>query len=358
MPLTITNGDRYNLWNTSVLEPFRPLRELLGQPPNIDFGVGLARQIWPAAALGLLKEVNTYTYRTSDYILSTAQDYRKGANSGQVNSWQATLSSEALVFTTHPMKIPPERQLPSVWLFEDEGEPGYWTGTATQPRSAQHENLGVHIYSPAYESAPLSGFGLDAFEYEESTHAYFPRDHFDESSQEGSWTFGRRNDGYIALYSWGDTVWRDIPAEELALMPESLVNGPITRSFDLVAPGGPDNVWIVECGSKSQYGDFNAFREAISSASVVVTPRPTNVEGLSYQQFDVSYESPSQGLVTFGWDAPFAVDGAPVSIDAYPRLDNPWVTAERGAESILVEGESASLLLDWTGPLRTGSERR
>ena len=356
IPLTFTNADRYNLWPTSLLEPFLPLRAILGDPPNIELAVTLARELWASVALGLLKEVNTYTYRTGDYILATAQDYRKGANVGQVHSWQATLSSEALVFTTHPMKIPPERQLPSVWLFEDEGEPGYWTGSATQPRSAQYENVGVHIYSPAYASAPLAGL-VDAFEYEEFTHAYFPRQHFDEWDQEGSWVFGRRYDGYVALYSWRATEWRDIPEDELALMPDSLVNGPITESFDLIASGGPDNVWVVECGSKSEYGGFEAFKEAVSNASIVVTPRPTDVEALAYQQFDVTYDSPSQGMVTFGWKAPLVVAGERVSIDDYPRLDNPWVTTERGAASVSVASETASLLLDWTTPARTGAAR-
>ena len=30
-------------------------------------------------AFGLLKEVNTYTFRTADYMLSSAQDYRAGS---------------------------------------------------------------------------------------------------------------------------------------------------------------------------------------------------------------------------------------------------------------------------------------
>ena len=49
-----------------------------------------------------MKEVNTYTYRTPDYMLSTAQDYRKSFGGDQHHIWQATLDDEAVCFTTHP----------------------------------------------------------------------------------------------------------------------------------------------------------------------------------------------------------------------------------------------------------------
>ncbi len=345
VPLTITNAERYNLWPTELLEPFAPLRSLIGDPPNIPFGQQIAQQIWPLGAVGFLEEVNTYTLRTPDYILSTAQDYRKGANQGQLHSWQATLGSDTLVFTTHPMN---PLQLPSEWISRDEGEPGYWTGTASSPRSAQHENVGIHIYSPGYADGGLIGF----LDFEPITHAYFPQDHFDEvvEGPNGNWVLGRKDDAYIALYSWRETQWQDVPDEEKALLPPS-PSGPITRPFDLVAPGGPDNVWIVECARASDWVSFEAFRDAILAAEIVVTPGPPDCSfcagGPPFPTYDVSYDSPSQGPMTFGWRDPLVVAGEEVPLSDYPRVDNPWVRAERGSPAWLVQSETSGLLLEW-----------
>lgn len=345
VPLTVINGDRYGLWEASLLSGFKPLRDLLGDPPNIAGGQVLASAIWPLASVGFLKEVNTYTYRTPDYVLSTAQDYRPGANAGQVHAWQATLDAEALVFTTHPM-IP--ATLPSLWTGNDEGEPGYWDGTASMPRSAQVENVGIHVYSPVYADGGVLGF----FDYEPLTHAYVPRDQFDEVVESPPWVFARRGDGYLALYSWRDTEWREYPAEELALLENAR---PVTRSFDLVAPGGPDNVWIVEMGRRHDWGSFEAFRDAVLSATIEVVPRAVPQ---GHSAFDVSYASPSQGLLEWGSTGPFRVRGEEVALSGYPRVSNPWVEAERGEPVWELEGEHGSLALDWEAGTRTTCRAR
>lgn len=344
VPLTLINGDRYNMWNMSLLRPFKPLRDQVGNPPNLDFAKHLAAALWPAASVGLLKEANTYTWRTRNYVLSTAQDYRKGANAGQVHAWQATLGPRALVFTTHAMN---PMQPPSEWIDRDEGEPGYWTGTASMPRSAQHENVGIHLYTPAYPDGGLLGL----FDYEALTHAYFPQDHFDEVDQSGGWTFGRLGDAYVALWSWRPTIWQDLPPEELALLPPSVQHGPVARSFDLVAPGGAENVWIVECGRAADWGSFEAFRSAILAAPVTVatTPDASVPAGVS---FDVVYASPSQGELRFGWEGPLVVRGEVVAIADYPRMSNPWVHAERGDPVMRFQRNDAFLELDWQAPSR------
>lgn len=42
---------------------------------------------------------------------------------------------------------------------------------------------------------------------------------------------------------------------------------------------------------------------------------------LASQGTAISYESPSLGAVSFGWDDPFIVDGDEISLDGYERLD-------------------------------------
>jgi hypothetical protein len=236
-------------------------------------------------------------------------------------------------------------QPPSEWIGRDEGSPGYWTGTASMPRSAQHENVAIHLYSTGYADGGLLGF----FDYEQATHAWFPQDHFDEVVQAGGWTLGRKGKGYVALWSWGTTSWQEYPPEELARP----ANGPLTRSFDLVAPDGASNVWIVECGRAADWRSFAAFRDAILAAPVEVTPSESEF-GLA---FDVRYDSPSQGTVSFGWDAPLVVRGEVVALDGYPRADHPWLTAERGQREWTIEGRRSRVLLDWDRPSREVGRR-
>jgi hypothetical protein len=344
VPITVLGGDAYNLWNTSALRSFKALRDILGNPPNLSLAQDLASGLWPAASLQLMSEVNTYTWRQREFMLSTAQDWRKGANAAQVHAWQATLGTDAVVFTTHPMNAV---QPPSEWVGRDEGSPGYWTGTASMPRSAQHENVAIHIYSPLYADGGALGF----FDFQALTHAYFPRDHFDQVQRVGKWIVAKKGAAYLALYSWRDTEWQEYPDAELALP----ANGPLKQSFDLVAPGGPDNVWIVELGRKKDYFLFSLFVEHIREAKVKVTPRATE---LGHQTFDVVYESPSQGKLEFGWDAPFQVRGREQPLAGYPRADYDQVTAERGDPVWEIRGKRSRVTLDWPAGTRTVVGRR
>ncbi|HVH07109.1 MAG TPA: hypothetical protein VNE71_14020 [Myxococcota bacterium] len=339
VPLTVLGADLYNLWPTSALRPFQLLRDLLGEPPDLVLGQDLASSLATAASLTILSEANTYTWRQREFMLSTVQDWRKGRNAAQVHAWQATLGEDAIVFTQHPAN---PVQPPSEWIGRDEGSPGYWTGSATMPRSAQFENVGIHIYSPAY---PQNGF-LGFFPYEPMTHAYFPRDHFDTVVKQGHWTLARKGGAYLALYSWRDTEWQEYSDEELALP----ANGPLKKSFDLVASGGADNVWIVELGRQKEYGSFAIFRKAFADvARVKVTPR----KGEFAQAFDVVYTSPGQGRIEFGWDAPFEVKGKEIPLAGYPRVDSRWVTAERGDPVWEIRGRGGRVTLDWPAGTRT-----
>ena len=202
------------------------------------------------------------------------------------------------------------------WQKEDEPGPGYWTGNASRPRSAQHGTAGIHIYAPQYQPKPL---GQSVFDYRNETHAYFPHAHFDTVEQEENWTLGQKDDGYVALYSYLPTSWREG-------QPEVFENQNLP--FDLVAGGSASNVWIVEVGCVDGFGSFEAFKQAILGAEVNVTSKgDTNEDGLD-DGFDVSYTSPSQGTMTFGWDKPLTVDGQEVQQADFKRFDNPFLQAE------------------------------
>jgi hypothetical protein len=333
VPLTIETINEYDLWSTRLFSRFVPLRPITEDPV---FASQVAAATSTFTSFGLLKEVNTYTRRTADYLLSSAQDYRKGTLNGQAHAWQATFDADAIVFTQHPA-VP----IVQSTAWRDDPDPGYWTGEATMPRSAQQENVAIHIYAPQYRSDNPPP--LDAFRYEPYTHAYVPQDRFDEVVQDGAWTFARRGDGYVALYSYRPTEWIEYDPAVVA------TNG-LTKPFDLRASGGSDNVWIVECGRRAESGSFEQFRAAIAAAAVVVAPRPAS-NGLS-GGFDVAYDSPSQGGVTFGWEAPLTVGGIEVPLGGYPRRDAPWSRTEYGDATTVVAVDGYRVELDFAAGTR------
>src|SRR5262245_15612877 len=335
VPLTVSTFEAYNLWETTNFAPFAPLRPLTA---DIVVAQNLSIQLAPFLNFGVLNEVNTITRRTADYMLSSAVNYRTGAFAAQVHMWQATFDANALVFTNHPFRPIVES---TVWRDENE-QGGYWTGEASIPRAAQHDNVGIYLYAPRW--APGTG-ATDYFRWEPYTHAYFPQDHFDAVVQEGSWTFGRKGDGYVALFSWRPTRW-------LVYDPTRYATNGMVQPFDLLAEGGADNVWLVECGRAADWDSFDAFRGAIARAALTVTPRPSTEPSPLSAGFDVVYESPSQGRITFGSTGDFTVGGRVVPLRDFPRFDNPFAQVRFPAAQIDLAHDGYALHLDFSTPSR------
>jgi len=246
----------------------------------------------------------------------------------QYHAWQATLDEHALVFTTHAKNEP---QSGTKWPDED----GYWTGTGSMPRSAQFRTVSINIYAPQFDPP---GPPLDSFGYLDYTHAYFPQEKFDEVVRDGHWTFGRKDNGYVALWSQAEPHWRSYEPSQHVFTRD------LTKPFDLVAPGSPNNVWIAEVGDASQYASFADFRTRIAAASVRVGPDHT-----------VAYTSPQQGSMTFGWTQPLRVAGKTIDLHPSDRMDNPFVQVPfEGRRYDVVEGDHR-LTLDfdaWTRAAR------
>jgi len=326
LPLTIDTLERYSLWHTTSFEPLLAFKDYAS---NVPFAQTIARGLARMASMESLSEVHTYTYRTSDFMLSTAQDYRAGSRGSQYHAWQATLGPNAIVFTTHPA-LPPATS--TSWSDDGEPGPGYWTGQASMPRSAQHENVGIHLYAPQY--LLQGGVARPLSTQQPFTHAFFPQDRFDEVVQDGHWVFGRKADGFVALWSWRTPAYLDYAGKGWA------TDG-MTLPFDLVAAGGPDNVWIVECGRAADWASFADFRAAVAGSRVDVTPLGDHSTGVVSGGFSVRFESPSQGLLTFGWSEPFTVRGAEVPLHEELRYDSPWARqAFNSRRTLILDGPS------------------
>jgi hypothetical protein len=335
VPATLQAMQTNRLWDNPQLAALRLLRRFIDSPGTAMF---ILSRTAPETDLFLLNEVNTYTWRSRDIMLSSAVDYRKGLRGAQVHSWQATLDARAIVFTNHPVIPLPE----SVDWLADPEDGGYWNGEATMPRSAQHENVAIHIYAPQYPEA--NDAPLESFFYQPFTHAYFPQDRFEEVVQQGNWTFGRLGDAYVALYSHR-------PPEFLHYDPARHAMGDHTLPFDLVARGGADNVWIVECGRRARWGSFAAFRRGIAASVVQIESRGASARGIS-PGYNVVYRSPSQGEMRFGWASPFLVAGRERPLGGYARYDNPWAHVAYDSRAFDIRHGRHGVRLDFAAKVR------
>ena len=338
VPATLATIDEHQLFETELFKPFKPLVDIAGGDPAV--ARSLAYDLRCLINVGLLSDVDTVTWRSPGAMLSSAQDYRPGCFGQQYHVWQATLDEDAVVFTTLPGNEPRPGDR---WVDADL----YWSGTGAMPRSAQVGDTAIHLYAPRFAS-PGPG-PLQAFSYLPYTHAYFPTERFDEVRQVGSWTLGRRGDGYVALWSWRPTQWRSHD-------PAATFTNGLTAPFDLVAPGGADNAWIVQVGDAGEWQSFDAFATAVTSASLSVAARPVGADGLP-GGFDVQYESPTQGLISFGSTGPLTAAGQDVPLHTTARSSNPFGEVEAGARTVDLHDGPATLTLDTTGWTRTAELR-
>lgn len=205
-----------------------------------------------------LGPVDVYAFQTPHVQLSCAQDFRPGQPGYQQHIWQATVDADAVVFTTQPGG----RSESSA----HGDRPNFWAGNRWLPRAAQwHDTLVCLHRAPADAPLPFA-------------HAYFPRAAFDDVRDCGDWTFGRKGQGFVALYSPAPTLW----ASDHERRAE-----------------GPESAWVCRVGDGES---FDAFCAATAAT-------PIAVDGLR-----VRY-----GALAFGWDGPMTVDGAEVPLHDYPR---------------------------------------
>jgi len=321
-------ADEHRLWESDALEQVKQLSDVQGG--DVEKIEQWVFDNYMILNLGGLDEANTYAWRSPQVSLASVLDHRKGQMRDQVQIWQATIDPTARVFTTHPMTGLPE----STEWREDGGEPGYWTGDASMPRTAQFERTAIHIYSPLWDRTTDPILDL-VFRYRDYTHAYFPQDHFDEVRQVGNWTIGTKNGGHIALWSQRPTSWR-------VYDPEIHATNGMTQPFDLLAEGGADNVWIVEVGTVDE-GSFDEFVAAITANEPEITG-----EG----EVDVRWLSPSNGEMSFGWEAPLVVDGLERPIGDFPRHESPWGAIDRLDTHHRWEVDGSQLDLDFESMTR------
>ena len=320
-PRTIANTicmfDTCNWWENSFLNDFKPYRGLLKLIGAVGGLPLLARAFERDVCRNTREEVNIYTFKTPDYMLSTAQDYRKGYGGDQQHIWQATLGADAVCFTTHPAKI--------------EGvTPNYWAGNGLLPRAAQFKNVTIIIYK--IEKIPALYVPVKHF----FTHAWLPKDKFDEVLERDGWIFARKGEGYLALRSQNPYFWNETNAPQMKEM--EIKNSRRIKAEDSgreVIVWGKQNIWVCQMGSKTENGEFTSFMESVSTAEI------------SFSGMNVEYLSPNNGVIRFGWDQPLSVDQIEVQLNNYRRYENPYSQTEFNSNVIKIAAGDHKLDLNW-----------
>lgn len=227
------------------------------------------------------QEVNKVTYKTPDYMLSSAQDYRPGEAGSGEHIWQATMSPSAVVFVTHPLCL----------NQKDAYRPNFWRGNGVLPRVAQWRDLLIAIHR------------LPADDWLGYTHAHFPIVAFDQVALRRGWAFARKGDAYLAL---------------TASMGMKLVkSGP--GAFRELRSVGQHNVWLCQMGRAAQDGTFAEFQKAILG-------RPPTFDDLS-----VSFLSLRGEAIAFDWKGPLRVDETVQPLDGFPHYESPYAECALGA---------------------------
>jgi hypothetical protein len=309
---TIRMFDTCNWWENSFLDSFKPYRGLLKVLGAVGGLPLLARFLERDVCRNTREEVNIYTYKTPDYMLSTAQDYRKGYGGDQQHIWQATLGADAVCFTTHPAKI--------------EGvTPNYWAGNGMLPRAAQYKNVAIVVYN--IEKIPALYVPIKHF----FTHAWLPKDKFDEVVEKNGWIFARKRNGYLALRSQNSYVWGTYRIENGD--PKGFKKS-LGSDTEIIAHGA-QNIWLCQMGRKAEDGAFADFVENVSAAEV------------TFSGMNVEYQSPAVGTIRFGWNQALSVDNVEVQLNDYRRYDNPYSQTDFNADEIKVTDGEHVLTLNW-----------
>jgi hypothetical protein len=229
-------------------------------------------------------ETNLVTYKTPDYMLSSALDFRPGMPGNAEHLWQATFGPEAVVFVNHPG-----------CSSEDTAyQPGFWLGNVCLPRVAQWKDVLISIHQLPQDD--LMGF----------THAYFPLPAFDDFFFTDQWAFLQKGNGYLGLFATNGM--------------EFIRKGP--NAYREMRSPGLQNVWICQLGRSAIDGSFAEFRK-----KVLEIPLTTHSAG-------VRFTSLHGDQISFGWQGPLLVNGGEQLLKFRKHIDGPFAQAEIPARQV------------------------
>ncbi|MCI9143844.1 MAG: hypothetical protein HFH87_14730 [Lachnospiraceae bacterium] len=202
--------------------------------------------------------------RTPEYMIGGVRDHNVGMCDMHFISAMIVLPGDISLFFSSPNNVAEGSGL----------RPDYWAGQAFLPRVLMHGRTLTVIWHNVNNP--------DIW----MTHCHFNARKFDEVVSEAGWTFGRKGDSYVGIYS---------------STPHSFRREGAYAGRELISDGN-ETVWLAECGSRREDGSFEDFRKKMAAAEIVQ-------EGEQFR-----FVSPGSGRLEFGLTEGFLADGQPVEI--------------------------------------------
>lgn len=202
--------------------------------------------------------------RTPEYMIGGVRDHNVGMCDMHFISAMIVLPGDISLFFSSPNNVAEGSGL----------RPDYWAGQAFLPRVLMHgRTLAVVWHNVNNPDIWM-------------THCHFNARKFDEVVSEAGWTFGRKGESYVGIYS---------------STPHSFRREGAYAGRELISDGN-ETVWLAECGSKREDGSFEDFRKKMVAAEIV------------QEEDQFRFVSPGSGRLEFGLTEGFLADGQPVEI--------------------------------------------
>lgn len=215
--------------------------------------------------------VDLYTYKTSDYLMTSANDFHPGTAGLQENPFQLTFTATAQLWISHPG----ERVLFGA------ARPSYWAGNGTLPKVNQYKGFAGLIYD------------IDPHHPVDFTHLYLPAMEFDRCEVQDHWAFARLGGAYCAVWCSNAMAMQDFGSN-------------IDR--ECIAPGRRC-IWLVRAAQSDEFASFEAFCAAMKAAPLQADP-----ESRSYR-----FADPEYGTLCCRWDGTLEVNGQPMVYGGFDR---------------------------------------
>jgi len=251
-----------------------------------------------------IQKGNTYTYKTKDYSIYTAQRHQVGDFADQQHIFGVNVKGHFAVFHCHPAIDKGKNQ-----------SPNYWVGYGHFPHAVQDKNVNLSIYSLPAEKGIIE---MDLLDY---THAYFPKNQFDTLVMDKNYVFGKKGETYVAFVGANEFYYKN-------------------DSDDDIIQEGKKAFWITEASSQREDGSFQDFIRRIKDNKVSFNKENMHLSYLSKgRQYALSF------------DGDFKIDDKIIDTN-YKRFDSPYIQAEKKADKLKFELNGKTLLLDFKNQIR------
>lgn len=202
-----------------------------------------------------------YNYRTKDFMLSSIHDFRPGHKGYQEHVIEGFIDPETHVWINNPGQL---------YNF-GAGRPNFWAGNGHLPKINQYKGLCV------------VSFKIDKNSDADYTHAYFPKNKFDEVQKVGNWIFAKKDSTFIGMYANKGI--------------EVQVQG-VNKDRELISKGF-DNLWLLRMSNIEEFESFESFIVMLAESEISIS-----------ENLELCFNDPIYGIIGASWNEELKVAGA------------------------------------------------